>query len=150
LRLKPDRAIEWFEHNPEQVPTAPVDPTVSVVRIDTAGGTPLAVLVSYACHPVVLGSDNQQYSADFPATMNHIVEEQIGGKVMSFFLQGAPGDINPYYAVTKIVQDAVKWRDWTGERLGREAARVAKDIHTETYPDASIDYTEESLTFRLH
>jgi len=106
LRLKPDRTIEWFERNPEQVPTAPVDPTVSVVRIDTAGGTPLAVLVSYACHPVVLGSDNQQYSADFPATMNHIVEEQIGGKVMSFFLQGAPGDINRVWLL---------WNDGPGD-----------------------------------
>lgn len=149
LRVKPDGTVEWFERNPEKVTTSPVDPTVSVIRIDTVDGTPLAILVHYACHPVVLGSDNQQYSADYPAAMNRIVEEELGGKAMSFFIQGAPGDINPYYAVTPVKQDAVKWRDWTGERLGREAVRVAKDIHAETNPNASIDYGEESLTFRL-
>ena len=33
--------------------------------------------------------------------MNRIVEDDLGGGVLSFFVQGAPGDINPYYAVTR-------------------------------------------------
>lgn len=149
LRLKPDGTVEWFERNPDRVPTTPVDPTVTVLRIDAAGGSPLAILVHYACHPVVLGSDNQQYSADFPATMNRIVEDDLGGGVLSFFVQGAPGDINPYYAVTPLKQDAVKWRDWTGETLGREAARVAKNIHTKSDPDPVIDFVDHSTTLHL-
>ena len=40
---------------------------------------------------------------------------------------------------------AVRLRDWTGERLGREAARVAMDIRTESAADASLDYTEDTL-----
>lgn len=149
LRLNPDGSVAWIERNPTRQRTAPVDPTVTVIRIDSSDGTPLAVLVNYACHPVVLGSDNQQYSADFPATMNRVVEEEMGGRAMSFFLQGAPGDINPYYAVTPIGKGGVKWRDWTGERLGREAARVAKSIRAEAAPDNSIEFAEESLKFKL-
>src|ERR1017187_4821699 len=130
LRVNPDGTVSWFERNLTRIPTAPVDPTVTVLRIDRADGTPLAVLTNYACHPVVFGADNLRYSADFPGVMNRVVEQELGGNVQSFFLQGAPGDINPYYAVTPIEQDAVGRRDWTGERLGQEAARVAKEIHS--------------------
>ena len=140
LRLNTDGSVSWFERNLTRIPTSPVDPTVSVIRVDRADGSPMAVLTNYACHPVVFGSDNLRYSADFPGVMNRVVEEKVGGRVLSFFLQGAPGDINPYYAVTPIEQDAVKMRDWTGERLGREAARVAAEIHTENSTDTGIEF----------
>ncbi len=148
LRVEADGSVAWFERNPERKPTSPVDPTVTVIRVDAAGA-PMAILVNYACHPVVLGSDNQQYSADFPAAMARTVEQEVPGKPMAFFVQGAPGDINPYYAVTKIQEGAVKWRDWTGEQLGLEAARVAKSIRTEANPNPAIDYSEELMAFRL-
>lgn len=146
LRVNADGSVSWFERNLTRIPTAPVDPTVTVLRVDKSDGSPLAVLVNYACHPVVFGSDNLQYSADYPGVMNRVVEEQVGGGVQSFFLQGAPGDINPYYAVTPIEQNAVGMRDWTGERLGKEAARVAKEIQSRANDSASIQFTETSLT----
>jgi neutral ceramidase len=149
LRVNPDGTVSWFERNPTRIPTAPVDPTATVLRIDRADGTPLAVLTNYACHPVVFGADNLRYSADFPGVMNSVVERELGGHAQSFFLQGAPGDINPYYAVTPIEQDAVGRRDWTGERLGQEAARVAKEIHTRAGDSAGIDFAESIITVRL-
>ncbi len=149
LRVNPDGTVSWFERNPTRIPTAPVDPTVTVLRIDRADGTPLAALTHYACHPVVFGSDNLRYSADFPGVMNRVVERELGGQAMSFFLQGAPGDINPYYAVTPIAEDAVDRRDWTGERLGQEAARVAKQIRTRTVDTPSIEFAESKITVRL-
>jgi hypothetical protein len=149
LPLRPDGTFGWFERNTTMLPTAPVDPTVTVLRVDRSDGSPLAVLVNYACHPVVLGPDNRQYSADFPAAMNRTIEDALGGRVLSFFLQGAPGDINPYHAVTPLQEDAIKKRDWTGQRLGAEAARVAKEIHTESVPAPSIDFREETLNFKL-
>ncbi len=149
LRENPDGTITWFERNLTKVPTSPVDPTVSVLRVDRANGSPMAVLVNYACHPVVFGSDNTKYSADFPAAMNRVVESEFGGKVLSFFLQGAPGDLNPYYAVTPLQEDPARWRDWTGERLGHEAARVAKTIETKSSPAPAIDFREENMTLRL-
>ncbi len=149
LRVNDNGTVSWFERNPTMIPTSPVDPTVTVLRIDTAKGDPLAILINYACHPVVLGSDNPQYSADFPAITNRVVEKALGGNAESFYVQGAPGDINPYYANMPIAQDAIKLRDWTGERLGQEAARVAKSIHTESDPSASIDFREETMHFKL-
>ena len=149
LRVNSDGSVSWFEVNPTRIPTAPAYPTATVLRIDRADGSPLAVLTNYACHPVVFGADNLRYSADYPGVMNRVVEQELGGHVQSFFLQGAPGDINPYYAVTPIEQDAVGRRDWTGERLGQEAARVAKEIHTRA-PDApTIEFRESTLTVHL-
>jgi len=42
--------------------------------IDDSAGSPLAILVNYACHPVVFGPDNRLYSADFPGAMTREVE----------------------------------------------------------------------------
>lgn len=145
LRANSDGTVTWFERNLTRVPTAPVDGTVSVLRIDGMDGQPIAVLVNYACHPVVFGSDNLQYSADFPAVMNRTVEDAFGGKPVSFFLQGAPGDINPYYAVTPLQQDAVAMREWTGRTLGEEAVRIAKGIHSQEEKNADLQFAEDSI-----
>lgn len=149
LKVNEDGTVSWFEVNPTRIPTAPVDPTISVLRIDKADGNPLAVLVNYSCHPVVFGSDNLQYSADYPGVMTRVVESAVGGNAMAFFLQGAPGDINPYYAVTPIQQDAVARRDWTGKKLGEAASDVAKKIHTEPESNPSIEFVQETLPMHI-
>jgi neutral ceramidase len=149
LRVNPDGTVTWFERNPTRIPTAPVDPTVSVLRVDQADGTPLAILVNYSCHAVVFGSDHLQYSADFPGVMTQTVEREFHNVPLCFFLQGAPGDINPYFAVTPLEQGAVSMRDWTGQHLGEEAARVARDVRTESEPNASLQFAEDLLKFKL-
>jgi neutral ceramidase len=145
LRVNPDGTVTWFERNLTRVPTTPIDGTVSVLRLDDLDGHPIAILVNYACHPVVFGSDNVQYSADFPAVMTRTVENAFGGKPVCFFLQGAPGDINPYYAVTPLEQDAVEMRDWTGRTLGNEAVRIAKEIHTHAEQDPELQFAEDTI-----
>ena len=75
-----------------------------------------------------------------------VIERELGGQAM--FLQGGDGDINPFYAVHPLDQDAPRWKDWTGDRLGREAVRVAKSIHTEAVTDARLDFAEDVLEFR--
>ena len=66
LRLEPDGSVTWFERNNTMTPTSPVDPLVSVLRLDTTDGTPIAILVNYACHPVVFGPDNLQVLGRLP------------------------------------------------------------------------------------
>lgn len=149
LRVNEDGTVSWFERNPSMVPTAGVDPTVTVLRIDDQGGAPLAILTNYACHPVVFGGDNSQYTADYPAVTNRSVEKAFGGSVQSLFLQGGDGEINPYYAVTPVQENAAKWRDWTGEKLAQEVVRVAKGIQTAADPSASIEFREETLHLKL-
>ena len=100
-----------------QNPSGPVDPRVAVLRIDGVDGSPLAAVLNYACHPVSLGSQCTDISADFPGTARRLVEEQTGA--MCLFLQGAAGNINPLL---------MGW-DWThlarlGLPLGAEAVRI--------------------------
>ena len=149
-RVNPDGTVTMFWTNPTHVPTAPVDPTVSVLRVDTAEGKPLAVLVNYSCHAVVLGPDNLQFSADFPGVMTKTVEQTFGANPpLCFFLQGAPGDINSFDAAVPLEENALAKRDWTGQHLGEEAARVAKEIHTQAAAQVSLDFVEDTLPFHL-
>ena len=125
--------------------TFPVDPTVGVIRIDRAGSTPLAVLVHYACHPVVFGPDNLDYSADYPGEMRRYVEQEMGGGSMAFFLQGAPGDINPYYDKTPLIEDAEAVMKQTGRQLGAEAVRIARTIQTRVPPAPEIQTRTDNI-----
>lgn len=147
-RVNPDGTVTMFFANPTRIPTSPVDPTVAVLRLDTTDGKPLAILVNYACHPVVVMGKLEKYSADFPGVMCRIVEEAFGGQALCLFLQGAGGNIDTYYTGVPLEQDPVKWLEWTGDRLGREAARVAKAIQTEAVPEATLDYAQDLLGFR--
>lgn len=76
-----------------RVPGGVIDPTLSVVRVDDPSGATRAVLFSYACHPVVLGSDNLLFTADWPAEARRTVEQAFPGAV-AIFAQGCCGQIN--------------------------------------------------------
>jgi len=149
-QVRPDGTVTMLWTDPGKQPTLPNDPTVLVMRIDDLQGKPLAIVVNYACHPLVLGSDNLQYSADFVGVMAHTVEAAFGSAApICFFVQGADGDINPYYATTPLKDGAVAKRDWTGEQLGVEAARVAKHIQPGTPAHVAIDFTDDVLRFQM-
>ena len=147
-RASPDGSVTMLWSNPNKSSTTPVDATVTVIRIDRQDGVPLAILVNYACHPVVLAADNLQYSADYVGALIKTVAGAFPAKPICLFLQGADGDINPYYATTPLNQDAVEKRDWTGRELGIEAARVAAGIQTRDSAP-SLEFAEDALVFPL-
>ena len=78
-------------------PQGPVDHEVGILRVDRLDGSPLAVVVNYACHPVVLGNISNVISADWVGAMRRTVEKVTGAKVL--FIQGASADINPWPGV---------------------------------------------------
>jgi len=77
----------------------PADPSVAVMRVDTADGKPLAVLGNYACHAVVMGYDNNYISGDWPGYASRMLEEELaargGERCVALFSQGGAGDVNP-------------------------------------------------------
>ncbi|MFH1738977.1 MAG: neutral/alkaline non-lysosomal ceramidase N-terminal domain-containing protein [bacterium] len=147
--VQPDGTVKMLWRNATKIHTSPVDPTVGVIRIDDSSGNPLAILVNYSCHPVVLGPDNLQYTADFPGAMARFVEKQFDHAPICFFLQGAPGDINPYYDKTPLQEDGERIMKETGETLGGEAARVSRSIVTQVPSTPSIKYSLDFIDFRL-
>jgi neutral ceramidase len=147
--VDPDGAVSMLWSNATQAPTYPVDPLVGVLRIDRMDGTPLAILVNYATHPVTFGPDALRYSADFPGVMCKWVEQAFDNKPLAFFMQGAAGDINVFDAGTPINLDAVGRRDWAGETLAKAAIGAARQIQTTVDPDPRIDFADEPLAFKL-
>jgi hypothetical protein len=103
-------------------PEGPVDPDVGVVRIDGAGGQPIALVVNHSCHPVVLGGNNYLVSADFPGQVAAFVEGVYRGAVC-LYLTGAGGDINPA-VVGGTFEDARRF----GMYLGAEAVKTMAAI----------------------
>ncbi len=71
-----------------------VDPTVEIIRIDhQTSGEPLATVVHYACHPVILGPV-PHVSADYPGALRQYLRQRSPG-VTTLFMNGACGDIDP-------------------------------------------------------
>jgi hypothetical protein len=74
----------------------PVDRAVLVRRVDDTAGAPLGLYYGFACHPVVLGADNREVSADRPGQAARILEQELGP--VAVFGQGACADVNPLTA----------------------------------------------------
>ncbi len=74
-------------------PSRPTDPHVPVLRIDGVDGAPIAVLYSFACHPVLVGPRNRKINGEFPGVASGVVEHALGG--VALFLNGCAGNINP-------------------------------------------------------
>lgn len=111
-------------------PNGPVDKGVPVLRLDRADGSALAILVSYACHPVVLSSDNLLWTADYPHYVRMQLEESLPGAV-AIFATGCAGDVNTgHSAAASLDPSDNPLRSYTeAERLGRAIAAAALDAH---------------------
>src|SRR5215510_999368 len=138
--VQSDGSVKMLWRNSTGQTGGPIDPIVGVIRVDDKQGNPIAIMVNYACHPVVFGPDNLRYSADYPGAMARAVEESWGAKPICFFLQGAPGDINPMLDKTPLEENADVEMLHVGEQLGREVARVSHSIKTDVAANPEIAY----------
>lgn len=71
----------------------PVDEELIALTVESPDGAPIATVVNYATHPVVLGPSNRLFSGDFPGAATRHLERLSGG--VGLFLQGACGDVDP-------------------------------------------------------
>ncbi len=71
----------------------PLDRALPVLRIESLAGKPIAFMVSYACHPVVLGADNRLWTADYPHFVRAEIEAAVPG-ALAVFVTGCVGDAN--------------------------------------------------------
>ncbi len=71
-----------------------VDPTVDVLRVSGKDDQTLALLVHYACHPVMLGP-KASLSADYPGALRRSLSVDYPGTVV-LYANGACGDIDPW------------------------------------------------------
>lgn len=115
-------------------PDGVCDRDVTVLRVDRLDGTPLALVVNYACHPVVVGPEDPAVNPDFPGPMRAMVERVTGATCL--FLQGAAGNVLPLQGFFDHAGPEIAF----GESLGLEAAHVASGIETTPTRIEKLDY----------
>ena len=71
----------------------PVDTGIPILRFESVEGSTIAILVSYACHPVVLGADNLSWTGDYPYFVRKKLETTFPGAI-AIFATGCAGDVN--------------------------------------------------------
>ena len=71
----PEHGWWWLGYNPQ----GPSDKTVTVLRFDALSGNPIALLINYAVHAVVMGPDNYQITGDLAGATSRYVENYYRG-----------------------------------------------------------------------
>jgi hypothetical protein len=111
----------------EEEGTAPIDPSVTVIRVDQEAGPPKAALVHYACEPAIAGPDHREVSAEYPGVLARYLQRELGADVVPLFVLGAAADIYPFRSGVA-GPAAFGEIEKMGSRLGREAVRVARTL----------------------
>lgn len=142
-KVLPDGSVEMFWENRERVPTAPVDYELGVIRVETPRGETIATLVNFQCHPVVLGPENLLISADYPGVMKGEVEQALGGECL--FLQGAAGDINPFWDKTPPDEGAYEEMTKMGNAIAEEVIRVSRNGLVSLADDPDLSFHTEII-----
>lgn len=121
----------------------PIDDTLTVLALrDAKTQKPVATVVNFACHAVVMGEGNVQVSADYPGVLQAAVEKQGAGTCI--FLNGACGDVNPIVCHSVDFTDAQKMADG----LAVEVARLTKKLQWTS--DIGIFHYRRNVKLPVH
>ncbi|HEX3725885.1 MAG TPA: neutral/alkaline non-lysosomal ceramidase N-terminal domain-containing protein [Pirellulales bacterium] len=127
--------VEGWNRNRRGTPV--VDKELTVTRVDTTGGKPLAVLVNFTAHPTFMSGEDMLYSGDWPGHMQRTIESLVGQEVTAMYYNGAEGDQAPISR-----RDAGNSRWERAECYGRDLGIVAwkQWQGTKAQPDAEFAY----------
>jgi hypothetical protein len=95
--------------------------SVPVIRVDSLLGEPIATVVAFGCHPVVVGPDVAATGTDFVGPLRRRVELLRGGHCL--FLQGAAGNVLPLEGFFECDGP----QSLMGERIALEAVHAVVD-----------------------
>lgn len=107
-------------------PLGPSDKTLAVVKFETPSGEPIAIVMNYPVHGVVMGPRNYQITGDLPGAAARYVERRLGERAVALWTSGASGDQNPIYAT----QDNFERVDALARILGEETLRLLDGVRT--------------------
>jgi len=134
------REISLNRNRQSKRPDAPVDRTLTVLRIEALDGRPIAHLVNFAAHPTMIDAKDLRFSADYPGALAELVEKETAAPCLS--LQGAAGDLSPR------PPEGVRGHVEFGRALGREVLDLAKEIRCAESARPTLSIAEEEFTFK--
>ncbi len=125
------------------------DDVLTLIRVDAAGGAPLAIVPIFGVHGTILDADNPLHSTDAPGAIERGLEESFDGPVLVMHLQGAGGDVSPVgrgEIARPTILDEPHYNFARAEGEGRMAAPILLDAWTRA-GDALVDQLEiEAVT----
>lgn len=105
-----------FQNSAAIEPTGPIDPEVGMLLIKDDLGNRIGSLVNFAVHTDTKGGT--EFSGDFPAYLSKSLKSTFGPEFISFYGQGACGNLNHYNTQVK--------KQLTSEQIGHQLASVMK------------------------
>jgi hypothetical protein len=119
-----------------------VDKELTVTRVDTLDGKPLAVLVNFTAHPTFMSAEDMLFSAGWPGHLQRTMESLVGPGATVMYYNGAEGDQAPLGR-----PDAGESRWERAERYGRDLGIVAwkQWQETTTRPDARLAFHSHTI-----
>jgi len=151
----------WLGYNPE----GPSDKTDAVLKVTDLSGRPIALLINYPVHAVVMGPENLALSGDLAGATSRYVEQYYQGKILTskamgwdlqlrpeekvdgegpvaLWTSGAAGDQDP---VSMDRGEDFSMVEGLGRILGEESVRVANGI-TVTSRQAAVHGSQRVIT----
>jgi neutral ceramidase len=118
------------------------DTDLTVTRVDTTDGKPLAVLVNWTAHPTFMDAEDMLFSGDWPGHLQRTLEALVGQGVVAMFYNGAEGDQSP----TPPAEAGSRWE--RAERYGREMGIQAWRVWEKIQPRElkNFAYHTEAIT----
>lgn len=121
-----------------------VDDALTVTRIDTTQGKPLAVLINFTAHPTFMSSKEMLFSGDWPGYLQRTTESIIGDEVTVMYHNGAQGDQS---VLSRPDSGGSRWEraEKYGQQMGVIVSKQWNSISTN--PDVIFEYHFQ--TFKL-
>lgn len=114
---------------------APTDEDMTVLRLDRADGSPLAVVVNYTAHGTIMTEDIMEISGGWAGVMQRTLEDLVGHDVTCVYTNGSEGDVAPRgYTGGSRFEMAEQY----GRRVALAASRLTDAIHTGPVSDFAI------------
>lgn len=122
-----------------------VDPSVGVARLERESGGELALLVHYACHPVMLGPKSE-ISADYPWALRQYLKEKHSTVL---FMNGTCGDIDPISNKNMWGQATFDDVTQAGAALGKDAEKALSSAKIVDNPRINVQQTALPLYYDI-
>jgi len=118
-------------------PAAVTDDTMTLLAAADAQGRPLGTLMSWGCHPMVMGPQNTLISADYPGAYCRIMDRKLGG--LNLYLNSSLGaTVHPQNPDHPFPIEGNRWGTWDDvERFGRVLADDALELAARAEPLSS-------------
>ncbi len=126
------------------LPEQAVDDTVAVLRVDGDDGRPIAVVTSFACHPILMAGHTLLWNAEFPAPFRAAIAGAHPG-VVAMFGQGCAGDVGPWnywFGNPEALPQTYEHRDRLGKALALRVLDLLPRLSTRPHaPVAGLSHT---------